>query len=46
MVIEAAIMRMKDMGVRPVSVNTLGPSLEEVFIRLTGLERDADGERV
>jgi len=29
----------KQKNVRVISITTLGPSLEDVFIRLTGLER-------
>lgn len=42
MVIEETILKMKEMGILPVSVNTLGPTLEDVFIRLTGLERTVE----
>ncbi|MDD1654006.1 MAG: ATP-binding cassette domain-containing protein [Methanomicrobiales archaeon] len=38
-VLEAAMAGLKEKGVRPLSVNTLGPSLEDVFVKLTGLDR-------
>jgi ABC-2 type transport system ATP-binding protein len=37
-VIEGVMAYAKDHDVRVISVNTLGPSLEDVFIRLTGLD--------
>jgi len=38
-VLEAAMASLKETGVRPLAVNTQGPSLEDVFVRLTGLDR-------
>jgi ABC-2 type transport system ATP-binding protein len=38
-VLEAAMASLRELGVRPLAVNTRGPSLEDVFVRLTGLER-------
>jgi ABC-2 type transport system ATP-binding protein len=38
-VLEAAMASLKAQGIRPLSVNTLGPSLEDVFVKLTGLDR-------
>ena len=35
----------KGQGNRIVSMNTFGPSLEDVFIKLTGLEINAKGVR-
>ena len=30
-------------NLKVISITTLGPSLEDVFIRLTGLQRTGDG---
>jgi ABC-2 type transport system ATP-binding protein len=38
-VLEAAMASLKAQGIRPLSVNTMGPSLEDVFVKLTGLDR-------
>jgi ABC-2 type transport system ATP-binding protein len=38
-VLETAMASLKEKGVRPLAVNTLGPSLEDVFVKLTGLQR-------
>jgi ABC-2 type transport system ATP-binding protein len=38
-VLEEAMASLKAQGIRPLSVNTLGPSLEDVFVKLTGLDR-------
>jgi ABC-2 type transport system ATP-binding protein len=43
-VVEAAMVYLREKQIRPISVNTLGPSLEEVFVRLTGLDRGRKNE--
>lgn len=43
-VVEAAMALLREKQIRPISVNTLGPSLEEVFVRLTGLDRNKKRE--
>lgn len=43
-VVEAAMAFLREKQIRPISVNTLGPSLEEVFVRLTGLDRNKKRE--
>ncbi len=42
-VLEGVMSYARDHSVRVISVNTLGPSLEDVFIRLTGLDVGARG---
>jgi ABC-2 type transport system ATP-binding protein len=42
-VIEGVMAYAQARGIRVISVNTFGPSLEDVFIRLTGLEVHAKG---
>ena len=37
-VLETVMEYLKVKNVKPLSVNTLGPSLEDVFIKLTGLD--------
>jgi len=33
-------------GLKPITVNTVGPSLEDVFVKLTGVRPAAEGEEV
>ena len=44
-VVEAAMAYLREKHIRPISVNTLGPSLEEVFVRLTGLDKGRKNEK-
>jgi ABC-2 type transport system ATP-binding protein len=44
-VLEAAMASLKEKGVRPLAVNTRGPSLEDVFVKLTGLERSRNRDQ-
>ncbi len=45
-VLDEIMVYAKDHHVRVISVNTLGPSLEDVFIRLTGLETRTKGVKI